>query len=110
MWLNGSQLRTTLSGLRSKTSSIARVLLSRLPCVNITPLGLQVVPEVYMIVDRESRTSADSLRASSPPTDLNALRPRCRNARHENNGTWARSPISDRCALLSNPCSLILDP
>ena len=39
---------------------MARALLSRLPCVSITPLGLPVVPEVYMIVARSSGLSSAS--------------------------------------------------
>ena len=41
-------------GLRGAAWSHATALLSRLPCVSITPLGLPVVPDVYMIVARSS--------------------------------------------------------
>ena len=60
MWLYGSQLSRTSSGSGATRAMTARALLSRLPCVSITPLGFPVVPDVYMIVASDSPSSAAS--------------------------------------------------
>ena len=60
MWLYGNQLRWMSSGVCSATATTLTALLSRLPCVRMTPLGLPVVPDVYMIVARSSGPMAAS--------------------------------------------------
>src|SRR6266436_4162262 len=83
MWLYGSQLRRISSGRVGDAARTPSTLLTRLPCVSITPLGGPVVPEVYMIVASDSGPRCASRRASSPARAARRLRPRCRNDRHE---------------------------
>ena len=113
MWLKGSQLSWTSSGKVGSAARTCSTLLSRLPCVSITPFGLPVVPEVYMIVARSSRLRAVSQRASSAKLLASARLPFCKNCSQlltgrdkEENQSMASSDFAPSGALATprRPC------
>src|SRR5437879_2141137 len=83
MWLKGSQLSSTASASRRHASRMACALLSRLPWDSITPLGLPVVPDVYMMVASVPGPVTFSLRVSSADVRERAALPRWRKERQD---------------------------
>src|SRR5216683_2079459 len=69
MWLNGSQLSTSPSGPWAHSLAASMALLTRLPCVSITPLGLHL-PSGQGSVGRDAdRAGREEAHVGGEPLD-----------------------------------------